>query len=171
LNCNDYSMRPEWAYELAGISLLPRELRLEAIRKWLRRRPSVDLAEVLADFIGVANSVVANQRGLLELEAICRGLVHPHDAEKINFPTIFGALKGVELAQGIDVSKICGGCAFRLGTAANQSPCTTGDAADCVTDTTIFMCHEDVDEKGQAKHACPGYAQSKRQARRSLDVS
>ena len=70
--------------------------------------------------------------------------MHPQLAEKINLPTLFGALHGVVLAAGVKSDKTCGGCAFRLGTPANQSPITTGDAdwyfhpgeGDC-------LCHED----------------------------
>lgn len=168
MQCTDYNISSAVAFDLAGISLLPRDLRVEAIQKLLVCRAGVNLVEVLADFIGLANSVVENSHELLKMEAVCQNLVHPHQADQINFPSIFGALKGVQLADGIDVSRVCKGCAFRLGTPANQSPCTTGDAADCVTDTTLFMCHEDLDDNGAVKHACPGYAQSRRQARLSL---
>lgn len=162
----DYVMDAATANELKGIALLPRDLRLECLRRWLKRDPSVDIATAIADLMGICNSVIENASEMLRVEAVSSGLVHHHQADNINLPTLFGALCGVELAQGIDASKVCAGCAYRLGTAANQSPCTTLDAKDCVDDgDTKFMCHMDLNDAGAPTHACPGFAQALRLAK------
>lgn len=75
-------------------------------------------------------------------------------------PTIFGALNGVVLAEGIDPAPLCPGCAFRQGTAANQIPSTTCDADFCShPDEQPFMCHAGLDERGEPTRGCPGFAQ------------
>lgn len=169
---SDYVMDSVTANELKGIALLPRELRLECLRRWLERNPAVDVAAVIADLIGICNSTIENASEMLRVEAVSNGLVHHHQADNINLPTLFGALCGVELAQGIDQDRVCAGCAYRLGTAANQSPCTTLDAKDCVDDRdTTFMCHMDLDQRGEPTHACPGYAQALRLAKRCDEVA
>jgi hypothetical protein len=108
----------------------------------------------------MANSVVANCREMAELLLITEGGVNPYAAEKINMPTLWGALGGVTLAEGINQSLTCMGCAFRLGTIANQSPITTLDADDCGNPgEPEFFCHEDLNEAGQPVRGCSGFAQ------------
>ena len=116
--------------------------------------------ELFSQFIGMANSVIENNREMLELFLITECHVHPYTAEKINLPTLFGALNGIEIAERVEESKTCTGCAFRRGTCANQSPITTIDAKDAVEgDIGQFMCHTDLDDNMEPTHKCIGYAQ------------
>lgn len=162
----DYQLSPDHAMELAGLALLPRDTRLEGIRRFVRVFPAADLAELVADLIGMANSVAENCQQLLKDEAVAQGLVHPHSTERINFPSMHGALMGVSLAAGIDAIKVCGGCAFRLGSIANQCTPTQYDAGESVDGERVFNCHEDLDAKGNPTHACRGFAQAVKQAER-----
>lgn len=67
------------------------------------------------------------------------------------------------IAEGIAQDEtLCGGCAFRLGTAANQSPITTIDADDCAhPGEQPFMCHETLDDNGNPQEACGGFAKAR----------
>lgn len=156
----DYGLGAD-AKDLLGIVLLPLDLRREAVRKLILERHGPEfLVEMFAQFIGLANSVVANSHDALETFAIIQGGMHPYEAEKINFPTIFGALNGCVLADGIDDRGVCSGCAFRLGSMANQSPATTCDADWCGhPGEAPFMCHEDLDDRGDPTRGCAGFAQ------------
>jgi hypothetical protein len=154
----DYAMKPEHAEALAGAALLPRDLRVLIARRLLAQK--IDAAELVADIIGMANSVVANTAELLKTEAVIRGWIWPHQAEQLNFPSMNGALMGVSLAHGVDAARVCATCAFRLGSVANQCAPTQHDAKDAVRGEFAFMCHEGVDEKdvAAAKHGCRGFA-------------
>ncbi|OWK35167.1 hypothetical protein FRUB_10009 [Fimbriiglobus ruber] len=93
--------------------------------------------------------MVENNREMAELLLITEGGLSPDEAAKANLPTLFGALGGILLTEGVDQAKTCGGCAFRLGTCANQSPSTTCDADWCShPGEQDFMCHEDLDDQG-----------------------
>lgn len=156
----DYHLTQQQADLLKGICLVPADLRLQALKLHGELVGLDRFADLFAQFIGMANSVVANNREMAELLLITEGGMHPHTAEKANLPTIFGALQGIELAEGVDLSKVCAGCAYRLGTPANQSPSTTCDAGDVLQPgEPVFLCHEDLDGQAQPHKACGGYAQ------------
>lgn len=156
----DYAMTTHDASELKGVVLLPFDIRQKLLAKYAKERGTAALVNLFANFIGMANSVVDNTRDALELLGIIKADMHPHDAEKINVASLFGALQGVELANQVDQKKTCSGCAFRLGTLANQSPSTTSDVKWCVEcDDDRFMCHEHLDEQGQPTVLCGGHAQ------------
>lgn len=156
----DYQMTRQQADLLKGISLVPFDLRSQALRLHADLVGLDRFVDLFANFIGMANSVVANNREMVELLLITEGGMHPHTAEKANLPTIFGALQGIELAEGVDLSKVCAGCAYRLGTPANQSPSTTCDAGDVLQPgEAVFLCHAELDAETQPYKACGGYAQ------------
>lgn len=159
-NNTDYNLTPDEAKDLMGICQLPHELRYDALIEYSMPRGRTAMVRLFSHFIGLANSVVANNRDMLELYLITEEGMHPYQAEKINLPTIFGALQGCTLVEGIDQSKTCDTCAFRIGTPANQSPCTTTDADWSISEPdTQFMCHHDVDARGNPTHKCTGYTQ------------
>lgn len=163
MNATDYAMSPEHAANLAGGALLPRDLRIETAKLLLRL--GADPAEVIADLLGMANSVVENCTELLRTEAVARGWVHFHEIDRINFPSMHGALMGVLLSAGVDAAKVCHGCAFRLGSMANQCAPTQYDAAAAVDGEFPFMCHEELDASGKATHGCRGYGQQRSAAK------
>jgi hypothetical protein len=156
----DYTITRPDAENLRGIVLLPADIRQMALKKYVERHGVGDLIALFSQFIGLANSVVANNREMVEIILITEGGMWPNSAEQANLPTIFGALNGVVIADGIDQSKLCEGCAFRVGTSANQSPVTTCDADwQSHPGNANFMCHMDMDNEGQPKKACAGFAQ------------
>lgn len=150
----DYALTDTQAETLQGASLIPVDLR----RKLLRRLRRDELVELFAQFIGLANSVVANNREMIELAGIISGELHPERAHEINLPTIFGALSGVKAANLVPAeAKTCGGCAYRLGTPANQSPVTTSDVDWQRGAGDDFWCHEDMNADGSPNRKCIGH--------------
>lgn len=163
----DYAISKADASELRGATGLPGELRLMAIRRLHGMRGTEAILELFAQYMGLANSVIANNREAVELFAITECDVHPHAVHKINLPTIFGALNGVMNAVDPTAS-MCEGCAFRLGTPANQSPSTSVDAMDCVTEAfTVgdFKCHMKPNAEGEMNTLCAGYRKAKKERR------
>lgn len=161
-----YDLSLEDAEWLKGVVTVPASIRREVITQWVAEIGADRLPGIFAEFVALAASAIDNAREMVELVLITEGGMHPHTAEKVNLPTLFGALNGIALAHGVDESKLCGGCAFRLGTPANQSPCTTIDAETTIEPgEVIFMCHEDVDARGQPTKACAGFAQARRSAK------
>lgn len=159
----DYTMSKSDANELLGAVLLPNEIRALVLTKYLEKNGAKSLVNLFSQFIGMANSVIQNNRESLELFMIVDRDYHPYQAEKINLPTLFGALNGVKLADGVDQNKTCHGCACRLGSLANQSPSTTTDVDWCMGNDDIFMCHEDMDESGRPTRRCVGFARLKKE--------
>lgn len=152
----DYSMSEDHAKSLAGIILLNLELRRLALAKIAKIEGPDAIVEMFAQFIGMANSVLSNSHDFLEIAGIVEAGLTDRQAGQINFPTHFGALMGVGLAK-YGCEKMCAGCAFRLGSHANQSPATTSDADWCGhPGEQAFMCHEDLDEGGPTK-ICAGW--------------
>src|SRR6185503_13705551 len=127
----DYELSVRDSKELLGVVLLPHEIRLKVLENYRKEHGSQALANLFSQFIGLANSVVANSHDAIELFLIVGKVEHPYQAEKMNWPTIFGALNGVKLAKGVNQEKTCHGCACRLGSLANQSPSTTCDVEWC----------------------------------------
>ena len=161
----DYEISPADAGVLRGAALLPHDVRVLILEKLAEAKGPAAMIDLFSRFIGLANSVVANNREAIEERMVIAGVVHPDQADKINLPTIAGALGGVLLAAGVDPAKVCGGCAFRVGTWANQSPSTGYDAEACLEgDEDHFMCHEGLDEQGDPTRKCAGFAQARKKA-------
>lgn len=154
----DYRISVRDAEELKGISTLPHEFRLKRLRQLFTEHPDAAL-ELFSQFIGLANSVVENNREMAEYVLIGYGHVWPQEAQKINLPTIFGALNGIAIAASVNQRKTCVECAFRLGTAANQSPSTTCDVEWVIGCDEKFMCHLDLDQDGEPTKHCAGFKQ------------
>lgn len=155
-----YSLTQLQADDLKGMVLLPDELRRKLLRNYQRQHGTAALIGLFAEFIGLANSVILNSREFVEMFLITYYKEYPETAEKINLPTIQGALAGVKTA--VPPSKgMCHGCAFRLGSVANQCEVTTMDAQ-CAAENRDknFYCHEDMNEDGSPKHLCAGYAKA-----------
>jgi hypothetical protein len=159
----DYTLSDADADVLKGAALIPVDLRVQLLTRYMREHGDAALLNLFAQFVGVANTVANNCREAAEMLLILEGGMYPHQAEKANLPTIFGALNGVKLANGVRQDKLCDGCAFRRGTPANTSPSTTIDASDCADDGTRFMCHErHLDAQGEPTQLCVGFAQALR---------
>lgn len=154
----DYKLSLADADELKGICLLPHEFRRKRLLQLFERHPQRAI-ELFSQFIGLANSVVSNNREMIEEYLIVECKEWPQSAEKINLPTIFGALNGIAIAAKVDQRKTCTGCAYRKGTPANQSPSTTCDVQFVEENDDKFMCHLDLDEHMEPKRICAGYKQ------------
>jgi hypothetical protein len=156
----DYALASEDADFLKAVSLLPSQERRDLLSRYKQRNGLTALLDVFAQFIGLANSVVTNNREMAELLLITEGGCTERTAESAHLPTIFGALHGAELANQVERPKaLCEGCAFRLGTPANQSPITTCDASWSAETDDRFMCHvRGLDDDGEPTRLCAGYA-------------
>lgn len=155
--CQEYDLHPVVASMLSGVVMLPRDLREECLRKWFAKSGGCDPILILSEFVGLANSVVANNRDAIELWSLMSGFAPPGREHDVNLPTILGALRGIDLAARANVANPCVGCAFRLGTLANQSPTTTADAEWAMNTDDRFWCHEDFDAEGNPTRRCAGY--------------
>lgn len=160
VGATDHNIHPDLAMELRAIAAVPMDLRRPALRRLAARIGTRAMADLFGEFIGLANQVARNAREQAEAMLVLQGHVWPHEAERVNMPCVLGALNGLVLAAGIDPGPLCGGCAFRAGTVANQCLPTTEDADYCSSPgERPFLYHEAVDEHGNAISACRGFAQ------------
>jgi hypothetical protein len=167
VKATDYQLTDAEADSLKGVVQLPYDIRHEVLTHYAKDRGHDALASLFAQFIGMANSVIANNREMAEMMLITEGNMLPQNAEKINLPTLFGALQGVALANSTKQAGLCSGCAYRLGAAANQSPPTTSDAEYCVQEGNDFNCHEKLDERGNPTKLCIGHARATKRLRQT----
>lgn len=166
----DYSITAADANELAGAVLLPADLRRQVLQRLAGQRDQAEMLDLFAQVLGMANAVAENCREMVELILVTEGGMHPHTAEQANLPTMFGALQGVILANGIDPKGTCRGCAYRLGSPANTSSVTTLDAVSCQENLQHFFCHAYLDEDGMPIRSCVGHSKAMR-AHRIRDAS
>lgn len=157
---NPFSLSVDDADMLSVVVVLSPMFRVQVLDHMRRQMGDAAFGRLFAEFIGLANRVVENNRVMLTEICEERGITHPDSSVKPNLPSIFGALHGVVIADGIDETKLCGGCAFRIGTPANQCHSTIEDALYCgEPGERPFMCHEHLDERGEPTRACAGWAQ------------
>lgn len=160
-NC-EYSMSPDDAMDIAGIAQLDLAMRRLALSAYLEKHGQERLVELLAQFIGMANAVAENCGEMSDQVLIEECGVHPDRFDSVNLPTIIGACQGVLIASKCDPAGACHGCAYRLGSIANQSPITTSDAEYQADDRKGFMCHAHLDEHSEPTKVCVGHAKARR---------
>ncbi|WP_231421654.1 hypothetical protein [Pseudomonas sp. Leaf59] len=148
------------AQDLAGIAQLDLPMRRQALTKYLQLNGSQRLVEFMAQFIGMANSVASNCAEMSDQVLIIECGVHPDKFTGVNLPTIIGACQGVMIANKCDPAGACHGCAYRLGSIANQSPITTCDAEFMAHDPKGFLCHAHLDGDGEPTKVCVGHAKA-----------
>lgn len=148
MQANDYSLSSKQAEQLAAMVVLPLDMR----REMAGRLSGDEAREMLAQVLGMANSVVSNVRDWVEIEAITKCDLHPHQVEQINTASMLGACLGARMAAQVKQDGLCEGCALRLGTMANQSVPTIADVDWC-EGKGEFCCHMHDDPKP----ACPGH--------------
>lgn len=160
-----YKMSKKDAEVLAGIVGMNDYGKKVVLKHYFKENGATKLINIFSQFIGLANSVIKNNQEAIETFLIIEKDYHPYQAEKINFPNLFGACQGIILSQGINQDKTCHGCACRIGTLANQSPTTTSDVDYCLSGGAYgeggdkFYCHEDFDEEGRPTKKCIGFVQ------------
>jgi len=122
-------------------------------------RSEEDLKGLLVNVLKLAETISENCREWLELAGIVHGDMHPYQAEKLNIPTLIGALSSAITVPRVDTSDCCHSCAFRVGSSANMTEAVASDVMDCMTDGTVFYCHHKVDENFETKpkHSCRGF--------------
>lgn len=161
----EYHLTENDASWLASMVQMPPDIRREALAAYTAQNGLNRLLNLFTQFIGMANAVVMSAHEAIEIFGIVEGGHHPH-ASNWNLPTITGACNGAILADGIIQHGLCGGCAFRLGTLANQSPITTCDADWCGhLGEEPFLCHE-VPAGEEPSKACVGFARLRARRRR-----
>lgn len=147
---------------LKAAAVVPADLRTLLLRQYADAHGLDAFVALFAEFMGLANRIADNGNEAAIMVLINAGF-DPMASERVNTPTVVGALEGVALAQGINATSTCAGCAFRLGTVANMSPCTTLDAKACVpVGEAPFNCHEDLDAHDEPTKACAGWAQARK---------
>lgn len=156
----EYSMTRSDATDLAGIAQFELAMRREALTSYLQRNGSQRLVEFTAQLIGMANSVAENCAEMSDQVLIQECGVHPDKFTSVNLPTLIGACQGVMIASKCDPAGACHGCAYRLGSIANQSPITTCDAEFIAHDRKGFMCHAHLDAEGEPTKVCVGHAKA-----------
>lgn len=158
-NC-EYSMTSSDATYIASIALLDIPMRQECLTYYLEKNGPQRLVGLFAQFIGMANSVAKNCAEMSDQVLIEECGVHPDKFTSVNLPTIIGACQGVMIASKCDPAGACYGCAYRLGSIANQSPITTSDAEFMAHDQKGFMCHAHFNEQGEPTKVCVGHAKA-----------
>ncbi|WP_078826892.1 hypothetical protein [Pseudomonas fluorescens] len=148
------------AQDLVGIAQLDLPMRRQALTKYLQLNGSQRLVEFMAQLIGMANSVASNCAEMSDQVLIIECGVHPDKFTGVNLPTIIGACQGVMIANKCDPAGACHGCAYRLGSIANQSPITTCDAEFMAHDPKGFLCHAHLDGDGEPTKVCVGHAKA-----------
>ena len=157
---HQYEFSQDDRYNLGALHLLPREHRITIMNKYLGTHGITALLNFFANYVGLTNSLLHNAEEMAIMTCITEGKMNPTSAEKINLPSLLGAFNGMALSSGTDQSKLCGTCAYRHGSIANQCLITVSDAISCQEGRDgHFMCHENLDDKGEPTQACAGYAQ------------
>ena len=162
-NC-EYSMTPNDAADIANIALLDLPMRQECLSYYLEKNGPLRFVELFAQFIGMANSVAENCAEMSDQVLIEECGVHPDRFVSVNLPTIIGACQGVMIASKCDPVGACYGCAYRLGSIANQSPIATSDAECMAHDQKGFLCHAHLDDQGEPTKVCVGHAKATKTA-------
>lgn len=132
-------------------------LPLDEQEKELNNKARNNVYRLFLQFIALTHSVMRNNFEVVKSD------IDPAMHNRISLPTIFGALNGIVLANGIDPSTLCPTCAYRIGTPANQTLPVAIDAMWCASKLDEpFYCHADKSPEGYPTKACAGYAQRKR---------
>jgi hypothetical protein len=113
---------------------------------------------LLMELLKLAKSLADNSREWLEMAAVIHGDIHPYQAEKLNAPTLEGALSHLAMLPAVDCKKACPTCAFRNGSPANQVEATADDILMCLDTGEDFMCHWNNDVPSATKRVCAGFA-------------
>lgn len=152
-----------------------REARVEALLQFGAEQGARVLLELVADLVTLADQVIENGRDHAIDLLIQEVDLHPYSADKINYPSLKGALTGLESAERIPVharERTCPGCAYRAGSIANQCFVTQSDAEFALENGDDFLCHarglDDV--TGEALRPCIGHVYAARQHEQSMMV-
>jgi len=160
-NETDYNLTPSQAKTIAIMLACEKSDAKEYLQKYFAKDGGINEAiDLLVEFSRMAESVNKNTADALELFLITEKGYYPWEAEKLNLPSLMGACRGVTGALGVNQSKVCHGCACKLGSHANQSLVTQYDLTSSIEEREEpFLCHEEIGENGEVSKKCRGYAQ------------
>lgn len=150
------------AVALKNMVAMSTDCRRQAIGTYLDTYGIAATLNLFVQSLGMANSVVQNCRKAAELFVSENTDVHPYIAAQISLPTMLGACMGASLNAKCHLlpSAACHGCAYRIGSIANQSESATDDAAYALIDRKGFMCHAELDNEGDPVRVCVGHAKA-----------
>lgn len=131
-------------------------------------RSSADLKHLLSEVCKLAESISSNCRDWLEIAGMIHGNIHPYTAEKLNAPTLRGALSSAVTVPRVDTSNCCPTCAFRVGSVANQTEAVAEDVMLSLESGETFYCHHGDDAP---KHACHGFVAAMQRKRTPCQTS
>lgn len=149
------ALSPAEAMALSAMAVASREDRI----RLLRTGSPDELAAMLSALLDLVEQVETNAHEWVGTILVAEGALHPHRVDNINLPTLLGALNGIQLAAQVDQRGTCHGCAYRLGSIANQCLSTTLDADYMGRNGEgDFYCHEKLDNRGEPVKLCVGHA-------------
>jgi hypothetical protein len=158
MNNKTYKPDNAGAEALAALSVLSYEDRLSQIKR-LRREHGIEwVLRLFNDTIGMANSVTDNSHEMVKFVALMNADLHQQDVDKISLPSMLGAAMGAAAAALCEDVKVCDGCAFKIGSIANQCVPTQADVRHITADDGRFLCHVDGLEGDKPTQACKGWA-------------
>ena len=161
-----YALSRKDSEYLASVTLMPSDMRLELLRRYRKKNGQDALLKLFVEFIGLANSVEHNVYKRIQSIAVEYLNMPTVDAERLNLPTILGALDGSGIAVDNPTKGMCGGCAFRRGSTANECLSTVLDALESVRNKDQrFMCHGKGFSDGKATRLCAGFSATIRDQR------
>lgn len=152
-------------HDLAFVEL--RDARRLIVEQAARGMTKHELGEVLIHLVELSEQVIGNAEEHAIGMLIAEGNMHPHQAEKINFPSLKGAALGLAAAECVAADarqRLCDGCAYRQGTVANQCMPTQTDAQWAIDLDHDFSCHiNGYDEATDTStQPCVGHVHAKR---------
>lgn len=160
----DYTFTDDEQRHLGGWTVLPYDARIEMMERFFADKEKTEIISMFSSFIDMAHAVIDNCRELAELAAIGEWGVHPHEVEKLNMPTLLGAVNGYKMAHGVDPDRLCHGCAYRKGSVANTCLVTVCDTTYCDENGQTFMCHENLNPLGEPTQKCRGFLKARKAA-------
>ncbi len=122
-------------------------------------RTNAELKDLLGNVLKLAESISNNCKEWLEVTATIHADIHPYQAEKLNCPTLRGALSAAVTIPRVPISETCETCAFRVGSPANQTEAVAEDVLIALEDGgKAFFCHDYEGDK--PTHPCRGYLEA-----------
>jgi hypothetical protein len=139
-----------------------REKRLEILLRYAVQEGAEALLELFADMTELSEQVIDNGKQHAIDTLIQETDLHPYSAEKLNYPSLKGALVGLKQADRVPKharERVCMGCAYRAGTVANQCFDTQQDTDLVLESAKNFLCHaRGTDEAtGEPMRPCIGH--------------
>lgn len=153
-----YAFSDDELKQIGAWVLLPHEMRMELMEKFFAGKDPQAIMSMFSNFIDLAHTTVENCEEQAWSCAVGIWGADPNEADKLNMPSLAGAITGVKLSQGVEPNHLCHGCAYRRGSVANTCMVTTFDAAWCHGEfDQPFMCHENIKDDEEPTQKCRGF--------------